>query len=196
MQVIKEADLFGRETTALSSILPKIYSQLEEASSSQLEPFSPKHFHSQSSPELMVMEDLAEKGFRMAERSTGLDMEHSLLVMKKIARCHASSAVLHEKRPEVFHPVYESVYIEKFRHLFHNYFQIGFKRVAREVESWPDYKDCFASKLHNLADKTTDTLMESLKRDDNEFNVFIHGDLWVNNMMFLYSEEGCVENVR
>ena len=163
---------------------------------SQLEPFSPKHLHSQSSPELIVMEDLVEKGFRMAEKSSGLDMEHSLLVMRKIARLHASSAVLHEKHPGVFHPLYENVFREQFREFLQNYVGNAMKRFAIEVESWPEYKDRFAAKLHNLADKSTDTLIKSLRRDDNELNVFRHGDLSVKNMMFLYSDTGSVEDVR
>lgn len=43
------------------------------------------------SPPVLVLEDLKSFGFRMASRQTGLDLPHSELAMKSLARFHASS---------------------------------------------------------------------------------------------------------
>jgi hypothetical protein len=47
-----------------------------------------------------VVQDLSAEGFKMAERRHGLDLPHCLLVMRKLARFHAASIVLHDRDPE------------------------------------------------------------------------------------------------
>ena len=195
-QLTTEAKVFPREIKVLSTVTPAIYSLLEETGSTQLYPFAAQYFYSQSKPDLIVMGDLKEKGYKLADRCKGLDMDHSLLVMRKIARFHASSAVLNQKHPEIIETFYESIYNDDFREIIDGFFGNGMRTFAAEVENWPEYKDRFAEKLHNIADNTVDLMIKILTRDDNEFNVLRHGDLWVNNMMFLYSDSGKVIDVR
>ena len=59
---------------------------------------SPKILYGQiENPTLLVIEDLASLGFRMADRLSGLDLDHSLLAFRVLARFHAASVVLCEK---------------------------------------------------------------------------------------------------
>jgi len=48
-------------------------------------------------PMLLVIEDLAPLGFRMACRQSGLDLAHSVLALRGLARFHAASVALCEK---------------------------------------------------------------------------------------------------
>lgn len=48
-------------------------------------------------PTLLVMEDLAPLGYRMACRQTGLDLSHCILAIRGLARFHATSIALCEK---------------------------------------------------------------------------------------------------
>jgi len=115
-------------------------------------------------------------------------MQHCLLVMKAIAQSHAASAVLHLKDPEIFNPFSESFYSERQRNTTGFILQSNMKSLAKEVEKWPLFKDRFAYKLHRVADKVLDFFIKLLERDDDDFNVLLHGDLWINNMMFRYSD--------
>lgn len=48
-------------------------------------------------PLFLVIEDLAPLGFRMSEQKMGLDLDHCALVMRTIAKFHASSVAVCEK---------------------------------------------------------------------------------------------------
>jgi thiamine kinase-like enzyme len=135
------------------------------------------------------MDDLKEQGFRMADRTVGLDMKHCLLVMKTLAQSHAASAVLHLKDPEKFKPFGGSFYCDRHRKSLEKLYQNNIQRLTKVMENTSLSSDRFACKLHRLTDKTADILIKDLERNDNDFNVFVHGDLWTNNMMFRYSDD-------
>jgi hypothetical protein len=183
--------MFEREAGAFMTIIPSAYRLLEDKSPGEFQPCTARclYYHSGSPTSSMVLDDLKEQGFRMADGTVGLDMKHCLLVMKTLAQSHAASAVLHHKIPEIFKPFGESFYCERNRKTIEMFFQTHMESLAKEVEKWPLYSDRFASKLHRFIDKTVDFLIEDMERNDDDFNVFVHGDLWVNNMMFRSSDD-------
>jgi thiamine kinase-like enzyme len=143
------------------------------------------------------MEDLKAQGFKMAERTSGLDMNHCLLVMRQLGRYHAASVVLHEKKPEHVRHFHDSFYDKNLVENIEGFFKSNTENLANEVGKWPEYKDKFQDKLLKLADDAYTQFLDSIKRNEDEFNVLCHGDLWLNNMMFQYSEEtGEVMNIR
>ena len=173
------------------TIMPTVYRLLDEKSPGEFKRWTARclYYQSGSPASALVLFDLKEEGFRLADRTVGLDMQHCLLVMKAIAQQHAASAVLHLKDPEIFKPFSESFFCERQRTTLELIFQRNVKNLAKEVEKWPLFNDRFASKLHRAADKYVDFLIKFVEKDDDDFNVFIHGDLWKNNIMFRYSDD-------
>jgi hypothetical protein len=191
LQILSQTGIFETEAGAIMTIIPTVYRLLEDKSPGEFQPCAPRclYYHSGSPTPVIVMDDLKEQGFSMADKTVGLDMKHCLLVMKTLAQSHAASAVLHIKDPEIFKPFGESYFCERQRTTLEAFFQHNMESLAKEVEKWPLYSDRFACKLHRLADKAVDILIKSFERNDDYFNVFVHGDLWVNNIMFRYSDD-------
>jgi len=173
------------------TIMPAVCRLLDEISPGEFQPCTATclYYHSGSPATAIVLDDLKEQGFRLADRTDGLDMQHCLLVMKAIAQSHAASAVLHVKNPEIFKPFSESFYCERQRPTLELVFQSNLKSLAKEVEMWPSFNDRLACKLHRIADKAVDFLTKIAERDDDNFNTFVHGDLSKNNIMFRYSDD-------
>jgi hypothetical protein len=191
LQFISDSGIFEREAGAFMTIIPAVYRLLDDKSPGEFQPCTARclYYHSGFPTSAIVFDDLKEQGFRMADKTVGLDMKHCLLVMKTLAQSHAASAVLHLKDPEIFKPFGESFYCKRQRKTIQLIFQTTMESLAKEVEKWPLYNDRFASKLHRLADKSADFLIKDLERNDDDFNVFVHGDLWLNNMMFRSSDD-------
>jgi Ser/Thr protein kinase RdoA (MazF antagonist) len=184
--------MFNREAGALITIIPAVFRLLDEASHGEFQPWVARclYYHSGSPATAIALDDLKEQGFRMADSRAGLDMQHCLLVMKALAQLHAASAVLHLKDPEIFRPYSESYYYcERLRKILQPSFELTMQIVAKEVEKWPLYNTRFASKLHKIAENVVDFLIKDVERNDDDFNVLIHGDFKLNNMMFRYSDD-------
>lgn len=51
----------------------------------------------EDNPTLLVIEDLAPLGYRLACRYSGLDLDHCILALRGLARFHATSVAICEK---------------------------------------------------------------------------------------------------
>ncbi|KAJ9578894.1 hypothetical protein L9F63_004908, partial [Diploptera punctata] len=68
------------------------------------------------------------------------------------------------------------------------------KSVIDEVETWYDCEN-YLKALKAQENNLLDHWINSITREDDGYNVLIHGDLWMNNMMFRYSPDNQVQEV-
>ncbi|KDR14785.1 uncharacterized protein LOC110834192 isoform X2 [Zootermopsis nevadensis] len=198
-RIMIEANIYNHEISIYTIVFPAMFHLLNKISTWNYQPFAAKYLysHSDNLTATLVMEDLKTKGFKLAERDLGLDLNHCLLVIRNIARYHAMSVVLHDKNPEDFKEFMSNLFNDKYRESLEPFFKRNATSIAKEVETWPDYKNRFADRICKLSGTGMDVWLRATKRNEAEFNVLSHGDLWANNMMFRYSEEtGEVEEVR
>jgi hypothetical protein len=89
---ITKSQFFATEINMMTDTLTQMNELLSPGS-----PLSGRGLYMQKQPALLVIEDLAPLGFRMADRINGLNVDHCLLAIRGLGRFHASSVALCEK---------------------------------------------------------------------------------------------------
>ena len=183
-------------------ILPEINRLLSKSFPSENQPFAPKCAYGDftSNEPILLLEDLVEKGFKMAERRDRLDFTHSSYVLKSLAKYHAVTVALYDSNPNYFRVFLNRVgsESEEMRRIWMDeYFAGVLRSLADKTEAWPEVPVTYATRLRNLADSIVGRLFQVTERDDAELNVLTHGDMWINNVMFQYGDsDRQIESIR
>ncbi|XP_046750304.1 uncharacterized protein LOC124413628 [Diprion similis] len=134
----------------------------------------------------------------MAEHKAGPDLAHSLLVMRNIARFHASPIALREKR--IFFVVKSQDQKELMKYkkgIFHKdqptswkeMYSENLRTLADETVNWSELDPKIPMKIRKLSDVLFEKGDGATAYREDDFNVLNHGDAWINNMMFRYDED-------
>ncbi|XP_018355495.1 PREDICTED: uncharacterized protein LOC108756291 [Trachymyrmex septentrionalis] len=183
-KIVTQADLFHREILMMSDTLDKMNKLLRPEHR-----LSAKILYGQNeNPTLLVIEDLASLGFRMADRSSGLDLDHSLLAFRGLARFHATSVALCEKNPTQKEMYLKANYNHQSPEI-KSFLNMGTKALADEIANWPEAKK-YSEKVSKLSDHMVQIGIDVHMLCEDEFNVINHGDCQVNNMLFKYDNNG------
>ncbi|ALC47759.1 CG10514 [Drosophila busckii] len=182
-KLMEPYDIFRREMTVYEQILPKLKSLLLEIDDDEkifAETMTVDYDRS-----ALVFEDLNKRGYVMPDRLVGLDMNMARIVLRKLAKMHATSAVLNEREIGCL----ETFDCGMFNRHTNNYapcFVGMLEAASRCVSQWPGYEK-YAEKLKALVP----IYMELGKRVFDVspgINVLAHGDLWTNNVLVKYNK--------
>lgn len=138
--------------------------------------------------DVIVLEDLAEKKFVMADRLKGLDLDHTLMALRKLARMHAASVIIHKKNPSAFAHLDTGFFTRK-TDVFHVMFESLCEAFIEEVALWEGYEH-YGKKLKNVRETLIARAQRAFDCDPGDLHVLNHGDLWTNNLMYTYDESG------
>jgi len=183
--LIVQSRIFNTEMLMMTDTLDKMNKLLEPKNR-----LSGKGMYVQrDNPTLLVMEDLAPLGYRMACRQAGLDLPHCILAIRGLARFHATSVAVCEKEPNQKQMYSRGMFNSEHPPEMGAFFVLGVKQLAEEMANWPEFKK-YSEKITTLADHIYQIGIEACKFSEDDFNVINHGDCWVNNMMFKYNDDG------
>ncbi|VEN59744.1 unnamed protein product [Callosobruchus maculatus] len=178
----KEAEMYSRTFPAIYEILGKYYTLSAKCLYTAIEPHR-----------VIVMEDLTTSGFNVLPRHIGFDLEHCFMVVEKMAQMHSASVIMYEKDPSLVKHYAEGLYADN--QIVRDWVAAGYKGLVDACSRWPGYEK-FGYKLQALGDEALARGFQAQKRKLGGFHVLNHGDLWVNNMMFSYGDEGELEDMR
>ncbi|KAM7360746.1 uncharacterized protein ACRADG_007444 [Cochliomyia hominivorax] len=182
MKAMEPYDIFNREIQIYEEILPKLKLLLREIKDE--EQIFAETLAVDKEKSALIFEDLNDRNFIMPNRLEGLDMDAAKLVLRKLAKMHATSAVLNEREPHSL----ESYDCGMFNRHTENYAPcyLGFLTACtRLVAQWPEFKP-LSEKLVQLKPHYMELAKQVFDPSPNHLNVFCHGDLWTNNVLIKY----------
>lgn len=175
----KEMDMYQRVLPELKSILESI---------GEDESFFPMVLGVDKELDAIVLEDLMEKKYVMADRFKGQDLKHVKITLKKIARMHATSIVFMHKNPKALSN-FDSGILTRKNKAIHVFFDTMCDTLIEEVSSWKGY-NYYAEKLRNIRKDLIENGCKAFDAAEGDFVVLNHGDLWTNNMLFCFNDDG------
>ncbi|XP_015601586.1 uncharacterized protein LOC107270775 isoform X2 [Cephus cinctus] len=188
---VKEQGIFTTEINMLTRVIPKI----EELFGQRLA--ARAIFASTEEYEVIVMEDLSKEGYILKNRMIGLDREHVLLTLEKLAKLHAGSVYLHESEPELIESFKIGIFNEFTPNGFYKMFQLSLLKLADYFETLRDeWCPRVAKKIRVVAENFEENIKNVYAYDPDEFCVLNHGDCWVNNLLFKETDSGKATDLR
>ncbi|XP_070137491.1 uncharacterized protein [Drosophila bipectinata] len=173
-------DIYNRELEIYERVLP----QLEKLAG---EPLCPKVWHSDRQHGSLLMEDLTYQGYKMAPRLQRLDGDHVRLVLKKLAKMQAASAVFESDCRDEKNSLkrYDRGFFNRYTESFSAYFLGCLKSCASYLKTEPGFEK-HAQLLEDLVPYYMGLGLRCFQPEAEHINVLTHGDAWTNNMMFKY----------
>ncbi|XP_037797916.1 uncharacterized protein LOC119593070 isoform X2 [Penaeus monodon] len=184
--------VFVKEAMFYDHLVQDIQSQLNEIGQKPLRVPQCYHTSLEENREVIFLEDLRPKGFKMFDRKKSMDVAHTKLVLEELARLHAASYLLKLKTPDL---------AEKYPIL--NVDWLNYADDARKTvqERFSDQMDMVKDMLNkvggyevaeNWLSRNKGRVLEILENNIKgvpPFDVLCHGDCWTNNVLFRYNEK-------
>lgn len=182
--------LFRMETHAYRKILPVLGS------------FGPRCIYADK--ENIIMEDLAEKGYVNCERRNFLDLDHTVFILKKLAKLHASALAVKINDPQLFDELTESLEEVVYNDIsetsvMRSCTEMCIKSAVKSLEVIEPRTQELQAIIDHIAsyvDKTYDTIYRMFNAPKQKYHTICHGDPWINNMMFLHDNEGKIIDLK
>ncbi|XP_065364309.1 uncharacterized protein LOC135957488 [Calliphora vicina] len=186
-QFLEDVGVFVKEKLTYWDVLPRL------AILSNGDKFGANCFYATKSPvQTIVFNDLKVDGFTVASRQDGLDWNHSVMILDKLAKFHATSMVLAKKDPAITKRLQKGMLCEEtvlktdtFLQMFGGY--LG--QLVKSSSTWPGYEN-ISSKLQKYYQNFKQITHKLAKANEGDrFVVLNHGDMWTNNFMYTYEDE-------
>lgn len=187
LKYVDDLNVFEKESNNYHWLIPR----LENINIGTV--FAPKCYLARN--DILIFEDLTDSQYRLGNSAGGiLDYEHLKLALRTLACMHSASIVLESRTGKSIEEQYpkctqENCYPEDPNRLRHTFYQLGVETLSAFIPLMPEYMD--SPDICKITDRFNELMQKifSFVRTSTKYrNVFCHGDVYANNLMFRYEE--------
>lgn len=184
MEAIQETGFFEREIKIYEHLVPKLHKISSICWAPKIYLSKEEHF--------IVMENLRDHKVYPSKNNVW-DLKHFEVAAKTLAVFHASSVVYEEMFGKLIQDtpdlLDEIAYPKNVEHIRYTGVENIIKSLMKLIELIPKYR--FSTKLNDILNAFPDVVRKIfmfVETSSKYRNVLLHGDIWVNNVMFLYNK--------
>ncbi|XP_053692398.1 uncharacterized protein LOC128740854 [Sabethes cyaneus] len=184
---VQEMGCFQKEIRLYTGLLPR----LQDVMTGTM-PFAPRAYYSRGE-KLLISENLQAKGYKMVQSNRILlDYQHLKVALEAVAKLHAASLVLENQTKQCVTKQYpgvldENAYVDDGNYVRKINLDNAIDAMCELIKRIGKYQK--SDKLGFILEKFPRVIRKIYlfaKPSSVYRNVVNHGDLWSNNIMFLY----------
>lgn len=174
--------MFAREVFMYSVVLKK-YQELQEHLPINSQYIIPQCYFVQEDycKEALALQDMCEDGYRPYTRNMFLDLEHTLISLKSLAKLHALSFILRNKSPKLYEEIL-STCIPLTEHTNVRYMEVVKDRLDKALKHFSGTE--YILLLKKLKKNCAKYFNAAFKSVQN--TCLCHGDIWKENILYKY----------
>ncbi|XP_023305294.2 uncharacterized protein LOC111687110 [Lucilia cuprina] len=183
--VLEQYDVYNTEKQMYELVFPQLQKMLEAIGDS--DQLCAKTIHVDYEHDAIIFEDLAVLNYTMANRLEGMDENHLKLCLRKLAKMHATAAVLNERQTGLLEKYCHGIF-NRHVNCYGVFFENVIKVCAKYAGSTPELGNYYKDKLLNLIPYVAEYATRCYDLNPMKyFETLNHGDMWTNNVMVKYN---------
>ncbi|XP_053951122.1 uncharacterized protein LOC128858450 [Anastrepha ludens] len=186
-KIMKDFDVYHREMFMYDQVLPQMSQLLLEIGDD--DKLFADIIHVDFERSAIILEDLSVSHFAIADRLAGMDEQQAKLALRKLAKFHATGAVMNERMPGVLTNLHGG-FLRRSNHAFEPFFQGMTEVCADFAGGCKELGAYYKEKLLKLKPVIFEYAVRSFDHKEGHFLTLVHSDMWATNIMLSFETEG------
>lgn len=180
-------NLYSTEIDYYRLYLPEFEKILHEATGAHLQ-LSPRMIYHESP--VFIMEDMSPLNYRTVSRDDRFNLQTAKLILAKLAKYHSASMVYNKRTGGSLEQVKGQIFEVKG-----GFLSVLLKKLdilMEDMKSWSEDYHPIIPKLKFIRENYNEIGQQVVVPTEG-MGVFIHGDVWINNILIRFEKEAAVD---